>query len=243
MLCFSTSLFSPFFLTLGYLFAGTAAALHAEEDPAEKGFTSLCGDDAQGRWVAYAMDDSKGEWPKSWKLEAGVLHCLGGAVGDLKSKEKYADFDLRFQWKISPAGNSGVMYRVSQEKDPSYHTGPEYQVVDNAAEKLEPTANTAAGSLYEMYSPTEAAAKEPGQWNDARIVLDGNRIEHYLNGKLIVEAEMESDDWKARLAKSKFIAWKGFAKNRTGHVVLQDHGNEVWYRDVRIKPLAAKAVD
>ena len=110
------------------LVVATATASAAAED--ESGFVLLTGQDGREHWLGYGRDNAKDTWPKNWEFVDGVLHAKGGGA-DLKTREQYGDFDLRFEWKIAPKGNSGVMYRVSQEKDPAYFTGPEYQVIDD----------------------------------------------------------------------------------------------------------------
>jgi hypothetical protein len=221
-------------------FDASPAICRGDEAPGDKeeGFTSLCGPDAAKQWTGYSL--KAGEWPKSWSVADGVLHCTGGGK-DLVTSELYADFDFRFEWKVSPGGNSGVMYRVSQDQEQPYFTGPEYQVIDNPGWKLEATASQAAGGIYELYPPTKDVAKPAGEWNTGRIVLENNRLQHYLNGQLVAEAVLASDDWNKRVAASKFDAWKKFGKNPTGHLDLQDHGQEVWYRNLRVKALKAKA--
>ena len=215
------------------LVVAAATGVAAEE---EDGFVLLTGADGREQWLGYGLDDAQDTWPANWEIADGVLHAKGGGV-DLKSREQYGDFDLRFEWKISPGGNSGVMYRVSQETDPAYFTGPEYQVIDDVGNEDAVSPDTSSASLYALYAPSKALAKPAGEWNEARIVVDGNRAEHYLNGEKVTEYELGSDDWNRRVAASKFDAWQKFGKNRRGHVDLQDHGNEVWYRNVRIKSL------
>lgn len=202
----------------------------------ETGFVSLTDGDARDHWLGYGMDDAQDSWPANWEFVDGVLHTKGGGA-DLKSRDQYRDFDLRFEWKISPNGNSGVMYRVSQESDPPYYTGPEYQVIDDVGNEDAISPDTSSAAVYGLYAPEKKLAKPAGEWNSARIVVDGNHVEHYLNGVKVVECELGSDDWNRRVAASKFGAWKKFGTNGQGHIDLQDHGNEVWYRNVRIKDL------
>jgi len=203
----------------------------------ENGFVPLTGEDGKAHWIGYGHDAVENRWPESWELRDGVLHATGGGV-DLKTSEQFGDFDLRFQWKIPPGGNSGVMYRVSQESEPAYYTGPEYQLFDaeGFADPITPDMESAA--VFGLYAPGVQAARPPGQWNEGRIVIRNNRVEHFLNGQKVVQYALGSDDWKARVAASKFAAWEKFGKNPRGHIVLQDHGTEVWFRDVRIKRLS-----
>ncbi len=150
------------------------------------------------------------------------------------STQLYADFDFRFEFKISQGGNSGVMYRVANSEKHPYETGPEYQILD-IRDGQDNTTTT--GSLYGLYARTENASKPTGQWNTGRVLLRGNHIEHWLNGKKVVECELNSDDWNQRVADSKFSAWKKFGKVRSGHIVLQDYGDEIWFRNLRIRSL------
>jgi type 1 glutamine amidotransferase len=188
--------------------------------------------DSLDAWRGYGRKDL----PASWKVDPEGAITLEGTGGDIITRERFGDFELEFEWKIAPGGNSGVMTRVSEEADPAYHTGPEYQVFDESAYP-ETTPDTKSGSLYALYARTAEVAKPAGEWNTARIVRDGARIEHWLNGQQIVGAEVGSEDWNRRVAASKFSQWPKFAKNAAGHIALQDHGSQVWYRNVRVREL------
>jgi hypothetical protein len=216
----------------GRLAAGEAATPSAAAD-SEAGFTSLVGADAKKQWVGYREN----HWPAGWELNDGVLHRAAPA-DNLMTVSPHRDFELRFDWKVAPGANSGVMCLVNPKGVEPYHTGPEYQVLDNAIHKDGKNPLTSAGSIYALYPPTEAAAKPAGQWNSGAIRLEGGRLQHFLNGKLVAEAQVGGDDWNQRVAGSKFSAWPGFGKEREGCIVLQDHGDEVWFRNVRIRDLA-----
>ncbi len=172
-----------------------------------------------------------------WKIENGVLHLDGTKSGDIITKQQFGDFELEFEWKISEGGNSGVMYRVSLGDKKPYLTGPEYQVLDDDKHKDGKIESHRSGSLYALYAPENKTLKPVGQWNTSKIVLKGNHVEHWLNEQKVVEAELGSDDWNARVADSKFKDWEKFGKNRRGHICFQDHGNPVWFRNIRIKSL------
>jgi hypothetical protein len=219
---------------------GATIAVAASPAKSESGFVILTGQDSSKHWLGYGLDKAKDTWPANWESVDNTLHCKGGGV-DLKTAEQYGDFDLRFEWKVSPGANSGVMYRVSQETDPAYFTGPEYQIVDNVGHPDGKTPKTSAASLYDLYAPNKDLTKPVGDWNDARIVISHSHVEHYLNGKRVVAYELGSAEWKKRVAASKFAEWKKFGTNRRGHVVLQDHGDQVWYRNVRIKSLDSES--
>lgn len=172
-----------------------------------------------------------------WSMTDGVLHFDGTKSGDVITKAEFGNCELEFDWKISEAGNSGVMYRVSLGDKKPYFTGPEYQVLDDAKHKDGKLESHRAGALYALYVPQNKTLKPVGEWNSSKIVLNGSSVEHWLNGSKVVEADFSSDDWNERVEASKFKKWKGFGKNKKGHFAFQDHGDPVWYRNIRIKPL------
>lgn len=202
----------------------------------EKGFTLLSGEGAEKQWNSYG----KAGWPAGWKRSDGILHRAARG-GDLSTIDQYGDFDLRFDWKVTPGANSGVLYRVSDLTKVAHETGPEYQVLDDAKHGRGKNPQTSAGSMYGISAPSQHAAKATGEWNRGRIVVRGNHVRHFLNGEKVIDAQLGSDDWSSRVADSKFAKWPGYGKSPRGHIVLQDHGAEVWFRNVRIKELEAKA--
>ena len=144
---------------------------------------------------------------------------------------------LTFDWKVSEGANSGVMYRVGLGDRAPYLTGPEYQVLDDSVHRDGRIAKQAAGSLYALYEASGKQLNEVGQWNSAKIVLNGNNVQHWLNDVKVVDIEMQSEDWLAQVAASKFAKWKKFASRETGHIVFQDHGDRVWYRNINIQTI------
>jgi hypothetical protein len=172
-----------------------------------------------------------------WSMSDGTLHFDGTKSGDVITKQEFENFVLEFEWKISEAGNSGVMYRVSLGDRQAYLSGPEYQVLDDAKHQDGKLKSHSAGALYALYVPINKTLKPVGQWNSSKIVLDGNKVEHWLNGLKVVEAELGSDDWKEKVAASKFKDWEKFGKNAKGHIAFQDHGDPVWYRNIKIERL------
>ena len=140
----------------------------------------------------------------------------------------------------APGANSGIMYRVEESEDSPGFTGPEYQILDNAKHPDGRKKETSAASCYGLYAPSEDATKPIGEWNLTRIVVKGDHVEHWLNGKKVVEYEFGSDDWNKRVAASKFKEFKKFGLVKKGEIDLQDHGDDVSYRNIKIRALGAK---
>ena len=181
--------------------------------------------------------------PSAWRVTDGAIHLVpgDGDGGDLVADGTYGDFELELEWKVAPCGNSGVFYRgAEQEGQEIYASAPEYQVLDDACHPDARFPSHRAGSVYDLYTATPGAVRAGGEWNEARIVARGGHVEHWLNGIQAAAAEIGSADWQARLAASKFrdpADFPGFGSYAAGVIAVQDHGDEVWYRHVRIRPL------
>jgi hypothetical protein len=181
----------------------------------------------------------------TWKIEDGTLHRTASGAGsemeggDLSSNDQYDNFDLKLQWKISKNGNSGVMFIVheSPEYDAPYLTGPEMQILDNEGHPDGKIHKHRAGDLYDLIASASEPVHAVGQWNDAEIKLDHGTLTLYLNGVETVTTTLWDMQWNELVRGSKFSKMPGFAKYKTGHIVLQDHGNEVWFRNIKIKKL------
>ena len=169
-----------------------------------------------------------------WTVADGALGPDPKTSRDIMTKETFGDFELTFDWKLGPKGNSGVMFHVVEEGSQTYQSGPEYQVVDNA--RGEPL-NERAGALYGLYAPSTDATRPVGEFNHSRLVLKGGKGEHWLNGVKVVEYDLNSAEFKAKVAATKFKAWPQFAASPTGHIALQNHGDPVFYRNIKIRPL------
>lgn len=174
--------------------------------------------------------------PDGWKAEGGAITRVGDGP-DLITDQKYGDFELALQWKVPRGGNSGVIYRASEAEGATYLTGPEMQVLDDAHHPDGFNVKTSAGSAYALYGPTQKAVNPFGVWNRARLVVKGNHVEHWLNGKKVVEYELNSPDWRQHLAESKFADTKPYGQETEGFIALQNHGDRVQFRDIKIRPL------
>ena len=193
-------------------------------------------------WTGYATD----ALPDGWTVQDGamVLTPDGGEWdADLVAPGgPYADFELEVEWQVQPCGNSGVFYRGEEAPDlaPIWRTALEMQILDDGCHPDGRFPSHRAGGLYDLYTPAADALRPQGQWNAARVVADGDRIEHWLNGRRVVTAEQGSAEWRARLAVSKFRdaeTFPGYGERRSGFVGLQDHGDTLRVRRVRIRAL------
>lgn len=182
---------------------------------------------------------------KGWQVVDGALCRMDATAGDIVTVDEYDNFELELDYKVPHHANSGLMYRVSEDKGATWATGPEIQILDNTDPNGDPQR---AGWLYAIYqSPMDPktgkpvdATKPVGEWNHIRLVCNGPHVEQYLNGVKYAEYEIGSEDWNKRVAASKFGQMEGFGKNTKGRIALQgDHGN-VCFTNIKIRPLPAK---
>jgi hypothetical protein len=217
-------------LTFSLVSAALAVAAAAPADTT--GWKPLFDGKTLKGWHAYKKQTP----PAGWKVEDGMLVRSAGG-GDIVSDEEFGDFELSLEWKISEGGNSGVFYRAVEGTELIWHNAPEYQILDNSRHKDGQNPLTSAGACYALYPPARDVTKPAGEWNETRIIARGKHVEHWMNGTKLLEYEVGSDDWKSRVAASKFKAYPGFGEQMKGHVGLQDHESLVWYRNIRIREL------
>lgn len=217
-----------------------APAVHAAESnmlsAAEKaaGWKLLFDGKTLDGWRGYKTE----QIGAGWKAQDGTLAMTVPKSGDLLTKEEFGDFEFSFEWKIVEAGNSGVIYRSGLGESASYRTGPEYQVLDNEKAADNKLANHLAGSLYDIgEAPPKDVTKPVGEWNVGKIVVRGWHVEHWLNGQKVVDVDLASPAGKAAVAKSKFKDWPKFVSLARGHIALQEHGNAVYFRSLKIREL------
>jgi hypothetical protein len=183
-------------------------------------------------WRAYG---GAGFPAESWTIEADAIRAVAGrAPVDLISKQRFADFDLSFQWRLPVGGNSGLLYRVSESLEAAWQSGPEMQLLDNSSHPDGRVPQTACGALYALYAAEAKFSCPAGVFNIARVSLHGFRAEHWLNGRRVLACELDSEEFRRRVAGSKFAAFPQFARGRDGHLVLQHHGTDAWFRAIRI---------
>ena len=207
---------------LAVLFAGCTLPGGPDEEAGWK--LLIDGKTAKG-WRGFR----KKAFPKNWKVVDGALTRVGRG-GDIITEDQYDDFELELEWKIEKGGNSGIMFFVTEDEPLSYMTGPEMQVLGKGGK-----SRNSSGACYGLYEPAENVTRPAGEWNTVRIVAKDRKIEHWMNGRKLCAYEIGSDDWTRRVAASKFGKWKKFGKAKKGHICLQDHGDEVAYRNIRIR--------
>ncbi len=192
-------------------------------------------------WRGYRRTDI----PANWHVENGVLALTTGgdsaAHGDLVTREEYGDFDLEYEWRITPGGNSGVLYRVAETEPTTWQTGPEMQVLDDARHADGKLPSHRAGALYDLVAPPPGVTRPVGEFNRARIVMRGTHVRQYLNGRLTADLDFTSPRARALIAAGKWNAYPRYASQRSGHLALQDHGDAVAFRNIRVRRLGPEA--
>lgn len=217
-----------------------ANALSDEEK--RQGWELLFDGQSTAGWHNYGKPGTVGN---AWKVVDGTLYLdaaskkSGAQGGDIVTNGEFENFHLSLDWKIAPNGNSGIMFYV--QEDPAkyrqtYHTGPEMQVLDNAGHPDAKIVKHRAGDLYDLITAKETV-KPAGEWNHAEIKADKGRLQFFLNGEEVLATTMWDEAWKTMIANSKFKEWPGFGAFQKGKIALQDHGDDVWYRNIKIRRL------
>jgi hypothetical protein len=175
--------------------------------------------------------------PQGWHVVDGTL-AKEGHADDLVTRDQFGNFELELEWKISKEGNSGIFYRGTREYDEIYWSGPEYQLLDDANAPDGHNRLTAAASAYGLYAPPAGVVKAFGEWNKTRIVIKGNHVEHWLNGQKVVEYDLGSPEWTAKVAASKFSEYPHYGLAKSGLIGIQgDHPGSLALRHIRIREL------
>jgi len=208
------------------------------------------GETAKPKWQVLFDGKSTAEWrgyrrdtfpAKCWVVENGSIKTVAGCDKadqvDIVTRNKYQNFELELEWRVAPGANSGSIYLVSEEEDQTWKTGPEMQVLDDEKHPDGKLPKTSAGSLFDLIAPTDKTLRPVGQFNNSRIVIKKGHVEHWLNGKKILEYDLNSDSLRSLIGESKFKSYPRFARNADGYIALQFHGDEVWYRNIKIRAL------
>jgi hypothetical protein len=210
----------------------------------QAGWQLLFDGETMDQWRVYNQPDIPGD---SWRVEDGLLVFRPQTNGDWTSgldiitKETFSDFEFMLEWKISESGNSGIFYHVMEQSDKAlYWSGPEMQILDNVNHpdaNMGVEGNRKAGSLYDLIPANPQNAKPSGEWNQVKIVSNGPVVEHWQNGERVVRYERWTDEWNEMVANSKFAEHPEFGQAKEGHISLQDHGDVVMFRNIKIRRL------
>ncbi|MEZ5291749.1 MAG: DUF1080 domain-containing protein [Vicinamibacterales bacterium] len=217
-------------LVLGVLAAAAASSVRMQ---AQGNWKVLFDGSSMAAFRGYKSDTV----PGGWRIEQGTL-AKDAPTGDLLTRDEFGDFELELEWRIAEAGNAGIFYRATEEYDHVYWSGPEYQLLDDVKGEDNKTRLTCAGAAYAIYPSPAGHLKPVGQWNTTRIVARGAHVEHWLNGVKLLEYELWSPDWEAKVAASKFGKWPHFGRATRGHLGIQgDHAGALAFRNIRIREL------
>ena len=222
-------------------FESSKNSMNSSTKTAPKGWQKLFDGKTTAGWHTYG----KTAVGQAWKVSDGTLYLDAknkkeGQGGDLTSNEEYGNFHLKLEWKISKNGNSGIIFFVKEDpiKYPaSYNTGLEMQVLDNDGHADGKINKHRSGDLYDLIASSSEPVNPVGEWNKVEIISNNGKLDLKMNGKDIVSTTMWDTQWNNMVAGSKFKTMPGFAIYKSGKIALQDHGNEVWYRNIEIKKL------
>lgn len=203
-----------------------------------EGWVLLFDGESMQHWRGF----KKEELPSAWTIEEDAIVLSGEGGGDIITREKYENFELLLDWKISEGGNSGIFFNVAEDPkfDYTWQTGPEVQIIDDEKHpdaKEGKNNNRQAGTNYDLHPLSAPAVKPVGEYNSVRLVVKDGHVEHYLNGKKVVEYTLWSPEWESMVKDSKFASMEDYGRYRSGHIALQDHGDQVWFKNIKIRPL------
>lgn len=217
----------------------------SEQASADEGWIILFDGTDTDEWRGYGKD----AFPESgWVVEEGTLHVMGsgrgeaGGGGDIITKRKFSDFELELEWKVSEGGNSGIFYLAREiPGEPIWKSAPEMQILDNERHldaKLGKDGNRQAGSLYDLIPAVPQNSKPAGEWNQVKVMVYKGTVVHWMNGENVLEYHLWTDDWNSMVLESKFKDYEWFLNTaEEGYIGLQDHGDDIWFRNIRIKEL------
>jgi hypothetical protein len=208
-----------------------ATGLTAEQRAA--GWRPLFDGTSTSAWRGYKSQT----FPAGWRIVDGVL-TKNGSVEDIMTRDQFGNFQLALDWKLSPGGNAGIFYRGTEEYDHIYWSAPEYQLLDDAGHPDGQSRLTSAGADYGLYPSPAGVVKPADQWNSTLIVVNGNTVQHWLNGQKLLEYEVGSSDWEAKVKASKFAAYPNYGRAKRGYIAIQgDHDGALSIRNVRIREI------
>ncbi|MHC5026798.1 MAG: 3-keto-disaccharide hydrolase [Planctomycetota bacterium] len=240
---FTTSMFASA-LVAGLSLTAVVTAHDALEPnkltAAEKaaGWTLLFDGTSIDQWRGYRKD---GFPERGWEVDDHAIHVKsGGGGGDIITRDMYGDFELSIDFRVAERANSGIIFRVAEKHGAPWQTGPEFQILDDFGHGFGPDDIHSTGAVYDLFTPDKSKVLRPaGQYNTARLRIEDGRVEHWLNDRLIARYRIDDEEWRSRIAGSKFNPYEGFGVQPRGHLCLQDHGDDVWFRSIKIRDLDA----
>lgn len=236
-----------YLVTLGVCLVGVACQSSSEPQTEEKEGEIIKAAATEGEWQMLFDGTTLEHWRNylsdgmsdKWQIEENTLTLNGKGGGDIITKETYDNFELRLDWKISECGNSGVFFHVIEADSlkRTYYSGPEVQVLDNTCHPDAKIPKHRAGDNYDLHACSEETVKPAGEWNELTLIVNEGHVEHWLNGVKVVDYQLWSPEWEALYQASKFTKWPLYGRGKNGHIALQDHGDKVWFRNIKIKRL------
>jgi hypothetical protein len=216
---------------------------------AATGVNQISAEEAAGHWKLLFDGKTTAGWrgfkkksfpAKGWDVENDWLHCQVSGGGDIITDQEFNDFELTWEWKIAPEGNSGVKYFITEKRDSAI--GHEYQMIDDQRnpDARVPGHSHVTASFYDVLKPErEVPVKGPGEINSSKILVKGNHVEHWINGVKVLEYSCGSETVREAVQRSKFKKVPNFGDKIPGHILLQDHHSEVWFRNIKLRELKA----
>ena len=213
--------------------ADTSAGQMTSQAATSGGWRPLFDGKTTNGWRGYRAE----AMPTGWSVVDGML-TKRDPVEDIMTREQFSDFELELDWRLGTGGNAGIFYRVTEEYERPYWTGPEYQLLDDANHADGKSRLTSAGAAYGLYPAPAGVVKPGGEWNTTRILVRGGHVEHWLNGTRLLEYELWSPEWEAKVKASKFGEWANYGRAKSGFIAIQgDHTGELSLRNIRIREL------
>ena len=200
---------------------------------ADAGWTLLFDGKTAAAWRNYGAADLDDRW----QVSEGALMLAAGGGGDIVTREAYENFELSLDWRVSEGGNSGIFILVEETDEPIYQRAPEIQILDNERHSDNEIDSHRSGALYDLVAPHPSAHKPQGEWNTVRIRFEDGLLNVWQNGVPTATIVIGSSTWQTLIANSKFADWEGFGTGTTGRIGLQDHGDPVWFRNLKIREL------
>lgn len=233
----------------GALIVAISTSAAAQPDEPQK-LNTLSRSEAAAGWKLLFDGTSSTNWrgykqkefpSKGWSIEGGTIRsAAGGGGGDIITTEQYDDFELALEFKLTAKANSGIIFRCTESADAPWMTGPEFQILDDRGAGETADSKHSVGGLFDLAAPGRNKFTRPaGEWNQARIRLKDGLLQHFLNGRKVVELRIDDAAWRETIARSKFASMAGFGQQARGHICLQDHGDEVWFRNIKVRDLSA----